>query len=60
VQVTRERLEIIELSSNVPVNANTVPVRMANASLQGTKKATAARDGKDHAAQFAQNSLPSF
>jgi hypothetical protein len=53
VQVTRERLEIIELSSNVPVNANTVPVRMANASLQGTKKATAARDGKDHAAQFA-------
>jgi hypothetical protein len=60
VQVTRERLEIIELSSNMPVNANTVAVRMSDASLQGAEKATAARDGEDHAAQFAQNFLPCF
>jgi hypothetical protein len=53
VQVAGQGLEIIELGTDMAVNANPVPVRVADASLQGAEQTAAPRDSKDHAAQFA-------
>jgi hypothetical protein len=61
VDVGSESLEIIELGTDMGIDAHTVSIGIEDAGLKSAEKATTARDSQHHAAEFAhQHLLPGF
>ncbi len=60
VQITNKGLKIIQLAPHMAVNPNPVTIRVGKPRLENAEHATAARDGKHHAAEFPKELLPCF
>jgi hypothetical protein len=58
IQINGQGFKVVKLSTDMSIDANAVPIRMADAGLQGTEKSTAAQDCQNHTAEFAQDLLP--
>ncbi|MCK7461553.1 MAG: hypothetical protein MZU84_05570 [Sphingobacterium sp.] len=52
--------EVVQLGTDVRIDADPMAIRMADTGLESAEKAATTGDGKDHAAEFTQNLLPSF
>jgi hypothetical protein len=59
MEVNSKGLKVVKLCSDVAINTDAVTVRVANTRLQSTEQAVATGDGEDHAAEFAEDLLPS-
>jgi hypothetical protein len=60
VEVGSEGFEIIELGTDMGIDAHTVPIGMEDAGLKGAEKATTTRDSQHHAAEFTHQDVARF